>query len=75
MKLFWKDGRFAWPFVVVAVYLATALFLFDLIWRIAKLPIEEFLAGSAAVLAVSSIGLFLAIRLASRGAAPKRGAP
>ena len=75
MRFFWKDGRLAWPFVVVAAYLATALFLFDLIWRIAKLPIEEFLAVSAAVLAVSSIGLVLAIVLASRAAAPKRGAP
>lgn len=66
MKLFWRDGRLAWPFVVVVAYLAAAIFLFDLAWRVTKMPIEDLLAVAAVAFAIASILLGLAIRF-SRG--------
>ena len=33
VKLLWKDGRFAWPPVVLAVLGTAALLVFDWYWR------------------------------------------
>jgi hypothetical protein len=70
-SLIWRDGRFAWPFVAVVAYLAIALFLFDLMWRISKTPFAQFLMISGATFAVSLVALLFVIRLASRPAAAK----
>ena len=68
-NLLWKSGRFSWPFVVVVAYLAFAVFLFDLMWRVTKWPFAEFVEASAAAFAVSSVLLSVAIKVASRSAA------
>ena len=70
-NLIWRDGRFAWPFVALVAYLAIALFLFDLMWRISKTPFVQFLMISGAAFAVSLVALLFAIRLASRPVAAK----
>lgn len=67
-KLVWTDGRFAWPFVVTIAYFAAAVFLFDLAWRVMKMPIDELLMAASVVFAVSFAGLLLAFRMFSRGA-------
>jgi len=67
----WTDGRFAWPFVVTVAYLAAAVFLFDLAWRVMKMPIDELLIAASVAFAVSSAALLLVFRMFSRGA--KRG--
>lgn len=69
-KYVWTDGRFAWPFVVTAAYFAAAVFMFDLAWRVMKMPIDELLIAASVVFAVSFAGLLLAFRMFSRG--PKR---
>jgi hypothetical protein len=61
----WKDGRFAWPFVVGVAHLAGALVLFDFAWRVLDISIEDLLTAAAAIFAVASIVLVLAIRAVS----------
>jgi predicted lysophospholipase L1 biosynthesis ABC-type transport system permease subunit len=70
-NLIWRDGRFSWPFVAMVAYLAIALFLFDLMWRISKTPFAQFLMISGAAFAVTLLVLLFAIRFASRPPAPK----
>lgn len=65
-KRLWRDGRLAWPFVVTVAFLAAAWFLFDLAWRVMKMPIDQLLVASAAVFAVSFVGLLLSFRLFAR---------
>lgn len=65
-KYVWTDGRFAWPFVVTVAYFAAAVFLFDLAWRVMKMPIDELLIAASVVFAVSFAGLLLAFRMFSR---------
>ncbi len=62
MKLLWRDGRLKWPFVAVVAYLAVAIFLFDLAWRVTKMPIGDLLVMAAVAFAVASVVLVLAIR-------------
>ena len=69
-KYVWTDGRFAWPFVVTVAYFAAAVFLFDLAWRVMKMPIDELLMAASVAFAVSFAGLLLAFRMFSRR--PKR---
>jgi hypothetical protein len=67
-KYVWTDGRFTWPFVVTVAYFAAAVFLFDLAWRVMKMPIDELLIAASVAFAVSFAGLLLAFRMFSRGA-------
>lgn len=62
----WREGRFSWPFVLTIAYLAAAVFLFDLAWRTAKMPIEELLSLSLMVFALSAIALILVFRIIAR---------
>jgi hypothetical protein len=64
----WTDGRFTWPFVVTVAYFAAAVFLFDLAWRVMKMPIDELLMAASVAFALSFAGLLLAFRMFSRGA-------
>lgn len=66
----WTDGRFTWPFVVTIAYIAAAVYLFDLAWRVMKMPIDELLIAASVIFAVSFAGLLLAFRVFSRR--PKR---
>jgi hypothetical protein len=67
-KYVWTDGRFTWPFVVTVAYFAAAVFLFDLAWRVMKMPIDELLIAASVAFAVSFAALLLAFRMFSRGA-------
>lgn len=62
----WRDGRLSWPFVVTVAYFAAALFLFDLAWRLLKMPIDDLLIFAGVAFAVSFALLMLAFRLFSR---------
>ena len=36
--MIWRDGQFRWPFVIVSVYVALFVYLFDFTWRVVNMP-------------------------------------
>lgn len=60
MNFIWRNGRFAWPFVLAIAGVALALYAFDLAWRVLTLPFAELaLVFAAGVLAVVALALVI----------------
>ena len=49
MRLFWVDGRFAWPFVVTLAAMTVFLVAFDFAWRLLRIPFESLVIYAAAI--------------------------
>ena len=56
MRLFWVDGRFAWPFVAAVAYVTFCILGFDFAWRLVVLPFSRLVIYAAVVdLAVAAL--------------------
>jgi hypothetical protein len=68
-RWFWRNERFAWPFVAAVVFSSLVLLFADFAWRVLVVPAETLAAAVLAVcivIAVSFVGLHLLIRRRKR---------
>ena len=64
MRLFWVDGRFAWPLVIAVAYVTLSVVGFDFAWRLVVLPVSR-LVIYAAVLDLVVAGLLIFVWIAA----------
>jgi hypothetical protein len=46
-RLFWVDGRLAWPLVAIIAFLTVSLLILDYVWRVVTLQFETLLIYAA----------------------------
>jgi hypothetical protein len=66
MRFFWHNGRFGWRFVFLMTILASALFAFDLLWRVSKIPAAQIAGGFGVTVLVAAFLVLLAGRKGRR---------
>jgi hypothetical protein len=65
MRLLWTEGRFAWWWVGVVVFVSASLLVFDLVWRLVRMQIDTlaiYLISAEAATLVLIIFLIQALR-------------
>ena len=68
--MFWIDGRFSWPLIIMAAYSTIVIAATDTAWRLIQAPIAVIAGGG---LAAILIGNALIALLGARGARRSSG--
>lgn len=63
LSLLWVRGHLAWPFFMLLVWLAVAILLWDIAWRLLTIPFKKLLFVALAVWGSITAGLLMAIGL------------
>lgn len=63
--MFWTQGRFSWPAIIVVLYSTLVIFATDLVWRLVTAPVARIAGGALVVLLVGN-ALILALSRRAR---------
>jgi hypothetical protein len=73
-RIFWVDGRLAWPLVGVIAYLSVSLIVLDYAWRIVTMQFDTLLLYALAIAGpLFAVAVALILRL--RGRATQKPPP